>query len=114
MRFPTCKSASYNCFVEFVWTEHDAAYIRSRSARYPGALDVELDWTQEVLTDANLLELSPHPSSRVGMDGFVGWSAGAGRVLVVLAYRDLDGRLHGINAWPATGRDLATYQKGLG
>jgi hypothetical protein len=30
-------------------------------------------------------------------------------VLVVIAYRDLDGDLHGMNAWPATGRDLAIY-----
>jgi hypothetical protein len=32
-------------------------------------------------------------------------------VIVVIAYRDLDGDLHGMNAWPASGRDLATYLK---
>jgi hypothetical protein len=31
-------------------------------------------------------------------------------VLVVIAYEDLDGDLRGLNAWPATGRDLATYE----
>jgi hypothetical protein len=31
-------------------------------------------------------------------------------VLVVIAYRDLDGDLHGINAWPATGADLRAYE----
>ena len=36
----------------------------------------------------------------------------AGRVLVVIAYRDLDGDLHGINAWPATGADLKLYKQG--
>ena len=36
----------------------------------------------------------------------------AGSVLVVIAYRDLDGDLPGINAWPATGQDLAIYGKG--
>ena len=35
----------------------------------------------------------------------------AGRVLVVIAYRDLDGDLHGINAWPATGADLKLCQQ---
>jgi hypothetical protein len=35
------------------------------------------------------------------------------RVLVVIAYRDLDGELHGMNAWPASGRDLATYREGV-
>jgi hypothetical protein len=39
----------------------------------------------------------------------IGFSASAGRVLVVIAYRDLDGDLHGMNAWPASGRDLAAY-----
>jgi len=33
-------------------------------------------------------------------------------VLVVIAYRDLDGDLHGLNAWPASGRDLMTYNEG--
>jgi len=32
--------------------------------------------------------------------------------LVVIVYRDLDGDLHGLNAWPASGRDLATYHEG--
>lgn len=35
-----------------------------------------------------------------------------GRVIVVIAYRDLDGDLHGVNAWPATGVDLKTYEQG--
>ncbi len=73
------------------WTDEDAAYIRSRSSRYP------------------VVELSPYPSSRVGASGFIGFSPSAGKVLVVIAYRDLDGDLHGMNAWPATGRDLTTY-----
>ncbi len=29
------------------------------------------------------------------------------------AYRDLDGDLHGVNAWPATGADLKFYEEGL-
>jgi hypothetical protein len=33
-------------------------------------------------------------------------------VLVVIAHRDRDGDLHGINAWPATGMDLKLYTEG--
>ena len=36
----------------------------------------------------------------------------AGAVLVVLAYRDLDDDLHGMSAWPATGRALRLYTEG--
>jgi hypothetical protein len=45
--------------------------------------------------------------SRVGAAAIVGYSAGAGRVLVVIAYRDLAGGWRGMNAWPATGLHLA-------
>src|ERR1017187_646506 len=42
----------------------------------------------------------------------IGYSAAAGAVLVVLAYRDLDGDLHGMTAWPAAGRALRLYTDG--
>jgi len=101
----------YTHGVELWWTEEDADYIRSRSTRYSGALDIQPEWTQEVMADEHLVELSPYPASRVGASGFIGYSPGAGRVLVVIAYGDLDGELHGMNAWPANGRDLATYRR---
>ena len=97
--------------VDIAWAEEDAEYIASRSKRYPGALDIEVEWTREVLADARLVAIVPYPRSRVGASGFVGWSPGAGRVLLVLAYQDLDGDLHGLNAWPASGRDLTTYNE---
>jgi hypothetical protein len=100
---------SYTLDVRLFWTDEDAAYIRSWSSRYPAALDIELSWTLEVLADDRLVELSPYPSSRVGASGFIGFSPSAGKVLVVIAYRDLDGDLHGMNARPATGRDVKTY-----
>ena len=93
------------------WADEDAAYIRSRSSRYAGALDIEPAWTVEVMADARLVELSPYPTSRVGATGFIGYSPSAGKVIVVIAYRDLDSDLHGLNAWPASGRDLVTYMK---
>lgn len=108
-----CKTMAYDQGVELWWTEEDADYIRGRSARYRGATDIEPEWTQEVMADEHLVELSPYPASRVGASGFIGYSGSAGRVLVVIAYRDLDGELHGMNAWPASGRDLAVYRKAV-
>jgi hypothetical protein len=48
----------------------------------------------------------------MGASRFIAWSPSAGRVLVVIAYRDVDGDLHGINAWPASGVDLRIYEGG--
>jgi hypothetical protein len=100
---------SYTVAVGLYWADEDAAYIQSRSTWYAGALDIEPAWTAEAMADERLVEVSPYPTSRVGATGFIGYSASAGKVLVVIAYRDLDGDLHGMNAWPASGRDLATY-----
>jgi hypothetical protein len=96
------------------WDGDDATYIASRSSRYAGALDIDVAWTEELLADERLVVLDPYPTSRVGATGFIGWSASAQRVLVVIAYQDIDRHWHGINAWPASGRDLATYLEGDG
>jgi hypothetical protein len=106
------KTLHYTCRVVVFWDEQDATYVASRSARYPGAVDIEPAWTVEVFSDERLVVLDPYPSSRVGATGFIGNSPSAQRVLVVIAYRDLDGDLHGLNAWPASSRHLATYQEG--
>lgn len=37
---------TYNGLVELWWAAADADYIRSRSARYRGALNVEPEWTR--------------------------------------------------------------------
>ena len=94
------------------WDTEAVAYIRSRGDRYPNSVAIEPDWTQEVMADVDLLTLEPDPKSRIGASRFIGHSRSAGRVLVVIAYRDPDGDLHGINAWPATGADLKLYQQG--
>ncbi len=109
----TRKTTLYTQRVDLWWADEDADYIRGRSTRYPGALNVEPAWTQEVMADEHLVELSPYPSSRVRALGYLGYSPSAGRVLVVIAYRDLDGEPHGMNPWPASGRDLTIYQKAV-
>lgn len=93
------------------WDDASAQYVRSRSSRYPGGLNVEPEWCQEALSDVDLVAFEPDPKSRMGASRFIGRSDTAGRVLVVIAYRDLDGDLHLINAWPASGADLAFYTR---
>ena len=48
---------------------------------------------QEVMADVDLLALEPDPKSRMGASRFIGHSPSAGRAIVVIAYRDLDGCL---------------------
>ena len=97
---------------EINWSPDAIAYIRSRGSRYPRGMGIEPDWTQEAMDDIDLLALEPDPKSRIGASRFIGRSPAAGRVVVVIAYRDLDGDLHGVNAWPATGADLTMYHQG--
>ena len=96
---------------ELIWDDESATYIRLRQNRDPGAIGIQPAWTQEVMADADLAALEPDPKSRMGASRFVGYSPTAGRVLVVIAFRDTDGDLHGINAWPASGADLKIYRK---
>ena len=91
------------------WAPEDIAYLQTRSQRYLGALDIKLDWVQEVVADPQLVQVMPYPRSRTGASAFIGFSPSAGRVLVVIAYQDLDGDWHGMNGCPASGRDLTTY-----
>ncbi len=97
---------------EIKWDPDALAYILSRGDRYPDGVGIEPAWTQEVMADVDLLALEPDPKSRMGACRFIGHSPSVRRVIVVIAYRDLDGELHGINAWPATGADLKMFQQG--
>lgn len=85
---------SYAPSVRIEWASEDVACIGTRSQRYPDALDIEVGWAQEVVADPQLVQVTPYPRSRTS---------------VVIAYQDLDGDWHGMNAWPASGRDLAAY-----
>ena len=65
------------------------------------------------MDDVDLVAFELDPKSRMG--GLALHRilvSDAGRVLVVIAFRDADGDLHGINAWPATGADLRFYREG--
>jgi hypothetical protein len=65
--------------VGLFWAKEDAAYIRPRSTRYPGALDIQPEWTVEVLADERLLHLTPYPTPRVAATGLIRFSPSAGR-----------------------------------
>lgn len=65
-----------------------------------------------MLEDIDLVAFETDAKSRIGASRFIGFSPGADRVLVVIAFRDAGGDLHGINAWPATGADLRFYREG--
>jgi len=97
---------------ELNWDRESVAYIRARGERYPGGMAIEPVWTQEVMDDVDLAVFEPDPKSRMGASRFIGFSPSARRVLVVIAFRDGDGDLHGINSWPATGADLRFYREG--
>ncbi|MEO7588271.1 MAG: hypothetical protein ABIS84_09625 [Arachnia sp.] len=70
---------------------------------------MEPKWAQQVLHDPRRSNLNP--KSRRGASRFIGFSAAARRVRVVIAFPDADGDLDGINAWPATGADFRFYRE---
>ena len=96
------------------WDAESAAYIRSRGDRYPGGSGIEPEWAQQAMDDIEMVAFEPDPKSRMGASRFIGFSPGAGRVLVIIGFRDADGDLHGINAWSATGADVRFYREGEG
>ena len=98
-------------YLKRVWWSAEAAdYIRRRSARYPGALDIEPAWTDEAARDPRALVRDPDPRSRSGLAArIIGYSPGAGCVLTVIV-RAADWA--GVNAWKTTGADLRAYLEG--
>jgi hypothetical protein len=92
--------------IELWWDEEDAAHIRSRSARYPGAADVEPEWTLQAADDPARVVHDPDPRSKAAYIRLVGYSPGAGFVLtVIIDPQDFSG----VTAWKTRGADLRTY-----
>ena len=88
------------------WDIEDAEHIRTRSARYPGAVDLEPAWTLEAAADPDSLVRQPDPKSRAGYTRSIGLSPSAGAVLTVIIDPH-DGS--GVTAWIARGADLRHY-----
>lgn len=88
----------------------DAEYIRTRSSRYPGAIDIEVDWADEVVADPGALTTDPDPHSRTGAVRIIGYSPVAGFVITVVPVRIGD-ELWSINAWKTSGGDRRAYRE---
>lgn len=91
------------------WNEEDADDIRRRSDRYPGALNIEPEWTLEAVADPRVIVRDPDPRSRIGAMRLIGYSPSAGFVLTVII-DPVDWA--GITAWKARGADLRSYLEG--
>jgi hypothetical protein len=95
------------------WSEEAACHIRTRSSRYPGAVDIEPAWTTEAMDDPEALWFEPDPKSDSGLGiRIIGYSVSARLVVTVIAYREAR-RLRGATAWKAGGSDLRAYRKGV-
>jgi hypothetical protein len=89
------------------WRDEDADYIRRRSDRYPGATDLEVDWTLEAAADPRSIIHDPDPKSRSGAVRIIGYSPSAGFVVTIIA----TGSTHaGVTAWKSSGADLRDYE----
>ena len=74
------------------WDEEGAAHIRQRSERYPGAINIEPEWTLEATTDPRRIVRDPDPRSQCGAIRLIGYSSSAGFVVTVIIDRiDLAG-----------------------
>jgi len=91
------------------WDDEDAAHIRSRSGRYPGADDIEPDWTLEVTTDSHRIVRDPDPTSRAAYVRIIGYSSSADFVLTVIVDPE---DWSGVTAWKTSGADLREYLEG--
>ncbi len=91
------------------WDEDDAEYIRRRSDRYPGAVDIEPVWTLEAAVDPRRVVRNPDPKSHSGAMRLIGYSPSAGFVLTVII-DPVD--MAGVTAWKTRGADLRRYLEG--
>ncbi len=92
---------------DLCWRDADAEYIRRRSDRYPGAVNIEPAWTVVAATDPRRIERDPDPKSRVGAVRITGYSPSAGFVITVIATA---GAPAGVTAWKSSGADLRDYE----
>src|ERR1022692_4876390 len=61
-----CLTFVYPRIVEVIWSDAAAQHL-ARSQRYPGAVDIEVDWTVEAVNDIDAVQVDPtgrHVSTR--------------------------------------------------
>jgi hypothetical protein len=88
------------------WRPEDAAYIRNRAARYPGATGIEPEWTLEAATDPHGITRDPDPKSRNHAIRHIGYAPAAGFVITVIITPTDHA---GVTAWKTSGADLRAY-----
>ena len=87
--------------------QHRGEYIRTRSQRRPGDIDIEPACADEAFVDEDALVDSPDPASKSGAtDRLVGYSPTARMVIVVIYLRE---ELVGVNAWKANETQTRRY-----
>jgi len=75
-----CQALSYMA-ERIEWNDIAAEHIRTRSTRYDRAVDIDLAWTNEVVTDPDRLVDEPDPrSAHASSVRIVGYSPAAGMV----------------------------------
>lgn len=95
------------------WTAGQAEHVRTRSSRYPGAVNLEPEWATEAAMDPKR-RFGLDPASKTG-EGIrvVGRSATAAQVLTVILIPEghpPTGAWLGVTAWVTKGRDLRDYE----
>jgi len=88
---PGCSATRYAQLVadgRLWWEDEDAAHIRTRSTRYPGAPDIDPAWTLEAAADPDRVLRNPVPRSRVGYPRLIGHSPTADFVITLIADPD--------------------------
>jgi hypothetical protein len=97
----------YDVVDDLWWRDSEADYIRRRSERYPGATNIEPDWTLESARDPRRVVLDPDPKSRSGAIRLIGFSPSAGFVITVIITPTTHA---GASAWKSSGADLRVYE----
>lgn len=95
------------------WDSEAAEHVRTRSTRYPDAVDIDPRWTVDVVNDPDRLVDEPDPrSAHVNSVRVVGCSPSARMVITVVALRDARAVLHGASARNTKGAPLRQYLEG--
>jgi uncharacterized DUF497 family protein len=91
-------------------TQARVEHIGTRSDRYPDAIDIDVEWTDEAVADPKAVVSDPDQKSHTGAIRIVGYSPAAGFVLTVVVAR-IDGELWGVTARKTTGAERRSYQE---
>ena len=103
-----CSATRYAIEVaaDLWWEPEDTVHIRTRSTRYPGATDIEPEWTVQAADDPARVVRDPDPRSKAAYIRLIGYSPAAGFVLtVIIDPHDFSG----VTAWKTRGLDLRVY-----